>query len=54
MEELKPCPFCGGREIIIKRGKYVWWCKCKHCGTESGVRVKKREAIEAWNRRVSE
>ena len=45
---------CGEREITIKRGKYVWWCKCEGCNAESGVRTKKREAIEAWNRRVSE
>lgn len=50
--ELKPCPFCGGEQIIIKRGKFMWWCKCEKCNAESGVRSKKLDAIYAWNRRV--
>lgn len=54
MDELKPCPFCGGREITIKGGKYLRWCKCEGCNAKSEARAKKREAIEAWNTRVGD
>lgn len=53
MSELKPCPFCGGEQVTTKKGKYMWWCKCEKCNAESGVRSKKEEAIEAWNRRTT-
>ena len=54
MMELKPCPFCGGEQITVKKGKYMWWCKCEKCNAESGVRSKKADAITVWNRRVGD
>lgn len=33
-EELKPCPFCGGKAIIKAVDKnygFTIWCQCKEC-----------------------
>ena len=53
MEELKPCPFCGG-EAMIRHGIYliVFWVECQSCGVESNAFNNEADAIEAWNRRV--
>lgn len=60
---LKPCPFCGGEPTIrIFRGKDGWRDRyavlCRYdeggCGAESGLYHYEDEAIEAWNRRVTE
>lgn len=50
-KELKPCPFCGGdgELCILPRGAY---CHCIKCGCELVVSVYKKDAIEAWNRRI--
>lgn len=57
MEELKPCPFCGG-EATVKRIEsiYRYRVSCDKCPVEVGRHWfgTKEEAIEAWNRRVSE
>jgi len=61
--ELKPCPFCGSKPTIrIFRGKDGWRDRyavlCRYdeggCGAESGLYHYEDEAIEAWNRRVTE
>ena len=64
MEELKPCPFCGGKaEIetgVSKMGAYAR-CYCKKCGarTRESKDVSHNgsfvfDAIRAWNRREEE
>lgn len=60
-EELKPCPFCGEKQDIdygimtgtMKEFDYV---QCQTCGAEIHAIHKGRyvNAIEAWNRRVSQ
>ena len=66
MYELKNCPFCGGHaeKRYLKRKKlfasmrfpynthYVY-VRCKVCGATSSVYVTIENAIEAWNRRIS-
>lgn len=61
--ELKLCPFCGSEPTIrIFRGKDGWRDRyavlCRYdeggCGAESGLYHYEEEAIEAWNRRVTE
>ena len=61
--ELKRCPFCGNKPTIrIFRGKDGWRDRyavlCRYdeggCGAESGLYHYEDEAIEAWNRRVTE
>lgn len=63
MKELKPCPFCGSKKIIItddcENSPYSNVCCCCDfnqggCGAASGYRSTATEAIEAWNRRAGE
>jgi len=53
MNELKPCPFCGGGDIKAKQGKTLI-LNCQGCGAfmidyENGVQ---RDVRAAWNRRA--
>lgn len=56
MEDLKSCPFCGGKADIIggKTEDEVAWVVCKQCYAESATHYSKEEAAKAWNRRVNE
>ena len=53
MRELKPCPFCGGEAT---HGKYWhgWIVICSECGCKSVYAFSPEEAIDAWNRRVTD
>lgn len=62
MDELKPCPFCGGKaklkiiysDAIAMMEKITWHkISCTKCDCKI-ERFDVIEAIEAWNRRVSE
>ncbi len=61
---LKPCPFCGGKAIMMKRAigvpgtqGYDWWHSvgCLDCNGGVGYddnRFREKEAaLKAWNRR---
>ena len=57
MNELKPCPFCGGeaKTIISEGGDYtedLYWIVCKCCEAETSTYYTDEDATEAWNRRV--
>lgn len=37
-EELKPCPFCGGKSVIKAVNKnygLTIWCQCNECGART-------------------
>ena len=63
MDELKPCPFCGGKaKLYVHDGVRVL---CTKCGATSmsledyynGLDIKSnavRDVIAAWNRRVND
>ena len=48
--ELKPCPFCGGTPLLTNWGLWRVWCK--NCKATSSDFVFKKDAIDAWNKRV--
>lgn len=58
-DNLKPCPFCGGKAELVDYGlmgrmKVV---QCLVCGARTRTfdpKVTRGNAIEAWNRRVNE
>ena len=60
MAELKPCPFCGGKVLIMEEWAdaehsfYTFACKLCNMFTTQNECVTEVEAIEAWNRRVSD
>ena len=53
MEELKPCPFCGGKAKVNttpNRGEF--YVMCKNGDIEQlRLHITKSKAIKAWNRR---
>ena len=57
-KELKPCPFCGGKEAEIKSlihlGIILFNVMCEKCCATGGVGRTKEQAEEAWNRRAND
>lgn len=59
-EELKPCPFCGGKAYAWRTDQGLWYADCKEndfskCIVQPGTidpLPSEQEAIEAWNRRA--
>ena len=55
MEELKPCPFCGGVAVFnedkFKHGT-VYSVYCDVCCAEIAG-LKKQEVVKVWNRRAT-
>lgn len=53
MDNLKPCPFCGGEAKVIENNSYtdIHSVICKNCFTESDRYQTQEKAIEAWNTR---
>lgn len=53
-EELKPCPFCGGKATVWKEDA-VWfditWIGCEECEVQLREYADKRGS-KKWNRRV--
>ena len=59
MEELKPCPFCGGEATLLIDGKYGYYtfhhdgrAKCPAAYAHNADYATEAEAIEAWNTRA--
>lgn len=51
MDDLKPCPFCGGEAAFVGETATI---KCKNCGGAFFVTnplISRKESAEAWNRR---
>ena len=58
MDELKPCPFCGGKAfstgVLPTYGFDVMYrAICEDCNISTPSKWTKEKAIEAWNRRVN-
>ena len=65
MDELKPCPFCGGEAEVEQIPSAVWdkfvaHCKSSKCIAfyigycDEGIYDTKTKAIEAWNGRAGD
>jgi len=56
MNELKPCPFCGGEVEIYEAQEliYPYTIECQECTCHMGRYSDRDEIIETWNRRVDE
>ena len=53
MNELKPCPFCGGKaKLQGDESKYGCFVVCTNCYAEMDYSETEVKAIEAWNKRV--
>ena len=59
VNELRPCPFCGGRAAIVHKKEPVgecWkvYCMNEDCWCEASTPAYNRRetAVEAWNRRA--
>lgn len=54
-EELKPCPICGGKAILVshpnKRGisPYLWWVKCRNGCVCTKAYESDHDAEQMWN-----
>ena len=65
-DELKPCPFCGSRDIanvsaghagptdVWHAGDGIFAVDCRDCGASVPNRYRNDLVVEAWNRRVGE
>jgi Lar family restriction alleviation protein len=59
MSELKPCPFCGSKDIMIEESLLLvieqhFWCTCGECLASTKEGTTEKEAINIWNTRVGE
>lgn len=50
MSDLKPCPFCGGKAILLQSG-FVFQVQCGSCGA-SGRNDDKTTSVAHWNTRT--
>lgn len=50
--ELKPCPFCGGKAWIINFPlSNTYEVRCINCDMGSWALLTRQEAVDKWNRR---
>ena len=55
--ELKPCPFCGGKARLMTYDTYgSHYVKCDNvsCGIVTWIHTTGEEAVEAWNKMVTD
>ena len=53
--EFKRCPFCDGCHMFYEDDiKGIYWISCENCKAMTAVFSHKRDAINAWNRRVND
>ena len=58
MEEIKPCPFCGGKAEIksytmrkFTKCITAYYVKCTVCRNQSALELSIKDTAEKWNRR---
>ena len=50
--ELKPCPFCGSKDVTVYELYPISYARCRVCGAEGSLRDSHDEAAAAWNSRT--
>lgn len=50
--ELKPCPFCGGK-AELRCFMNFYWVKCIKCEVSTDAKPSLEKTIKAWNRRTN-
>ena len=53
-EELKKCPFCGGKAEIVEDKNHISFIRCKRLCCRTYFYESPKVAIKTWNRRVEE
>ena len=53
-EELKPCPFCGGRAELIDTTDGEFYVECRKCGISTRAYVRPETSKRRWDRRVND
>ena len=55
-ENLKPCPFCGGKAILSAYGvnPSVFEIECTGCGCYQHEHDSKQNVIYTWNKRIGD
>ncbi len=54
-EELKACPFCGGKASVYEaefEGETVFIAGCNECGISTPANNDAAVVVEVWNKRV--
>ena len=51
-DELKPCPFCGGKAILDETNENEVFVGCYDCYAHTGLYCYKQDAIDVWNKRA--
>lgn len=58
MVNLKPCPFCGSKNVSVRNYSgpiiHCYFVICEECKVESGIFGTKEKAEKAWNRRAED
>lgn len=52
MSELKPCPFCGSKDVGFNENAYAIWVECCNCWCRTDEEFSVDTAREVWNRRA--
>ena len=54
MSKLKPCPFCGNKNIDIVTFHGMFQVICQWCHIMTEEKETKKEAVDDWNKRAKE
>lgn len=53
LEALKPCPFCGGRDLDLMVAMRECYWSCNDCDADGPMCSEKEGATEKWNTRAA-
>lgn len=50
-DELKPCPFCKSKRLVVK-SMFASFVRCLDCNATGPEGLSNREAADKWNKRA--